>query len=476
MENKNLIQRCEIGMVGLGVMGRNLLLNMADHGFSVAGYDKDLSQVEALRKEAEKRDIHCTANLQNFILSLRLPRTIILLVPAGAPVDSVIDDLFGYLQKDDLILDSGNSYFKDTNLRTIRLNEKGILFMGMGISGGEEGARHGASIMPGGLKEAYERVKPVLEAVAARVNGEPCVTYLGPLSAGHFVKMVHNGIEYGLMQLISETYALMKLALGFSDDQLQSIYSEWNDGELNGFLMEITSNIFGKLDEKTGKRLVDEILDVARQKGTGMWTSQSAMELQVPIPTIDLAVAMRDLSVFEKQREMADKIYQHPATHFSGDRIKFLEQLHNAFYVSMLTTYAQGFALLAAASDKYGYHLDPESVARIWRGGCIIRSALLEDIQAAYHSKRDLLNLLLDPNLAEKIKKNLENLRQIVCQAGTLGIPIPCIMASLGYLDAYSSSWLPANLIQAQRDYFGAHTYERIDSKGTYHTEWLKGL
>lgn len=475
MEKPNSKKGYEIGMVGLGVMGRNLLLNMADHGFSVAGYDNDPAKVEALRKEAEKRDIHCTGSLQEFISSLRQPRAIILLVPAGAPVDSVINEMLVHLQKDDLIIDSGNSYFKDTNLRTIRLKEKGILFMGMGISGGEEGARHGASIMPGGLKKAYDRVKPILEAVAARVNGEPCVTYLGPLSAGHFVKMVHNGIEYGLMQLISETYGLMKLVLGYSEDELKTIYSEWNKGELNGFLMEITSNIFGKVDEKTGKRLIDEILDVARQKGTGMWTSQSAMELQVPVPTIDMAVAMRDLSVFEKQRQMAGKIFQHQEINFTGDRKKFLRQLRKAFYVSVITTYAQGFALLVAASDKYGYHLDLEALARIWRGGCIIRAAILEDVQAAFHAKHDLLNLLLDPKLSEKIKENLENLRQIVCQAGTLGIPIPGIMASLGYLDAYRSSWLPANLIQAQRDYFGAHTYERVDEKGTYHTEWLKG-
>jgi 6-phosphogluconate dehydrogenase len=346
----------------------------------------------------------------------------------------------------------------------------------MGISGGEEGARLGASIMPGGLKEAYERVKPVLEAVAARVGDEPCVTYLGPSSAGHFVKMVHNGIEYGLMQLISETYALMKLALGYSDDELKTIYSEWNNGELNGFLIEITGNIFGKADERTGKRLIDEILDVARQKGTGMWTSQSAMELQVPVPTIDIAVAMRDLSVFEEQRQMADRIFPHQEINFTGNGKLFLAQLRNAYYVSAITAYAQGFALLTAASDKYGYHLDREAVARIWRGGCIIRAAVLEDIQAAFHAKPGLLNFLLDPNISEKIKKYLEDLRQIVCQAGTMGIPIPGIMASLGYIDAYRSSWLPANLIQAQRDYFGAHTYERIDAKGTYHTEWLKGL
>jgi 6-phosphogluconate dehydrogenase len=468
-------QQYEIGMIGLGVMGRNLLLNMADHGFSVAGYDKDPTKVEAMRKEAEKRDIRCTANLKEFISSMSFPRTIILLVPAGAPVDSVIKELSPHLQKDDLIIDSGNSYFKDTDLRTIRLKKNGILFMGMGISGGEEGARHGASIMPGGLKKAYERVKPILEAVAARVNGEPCVTYLGPFSAGHFVKMVHNGIEYGLMQLISETYALMKLILGFSEDQLQNVYSEWNKGELNGFLMEITGNIFGRVDDKTGKRLIDEILDVARQKGTGMWTSQSAMELQVPVPTIDMAVAMRDLSVFEEQRETANKIYLDPKSSFSGDKIKFLIQLRKALYVSMLTIYAQGFALLLAASDKYGYHLDPEAIARIWRGGCIIRAALLEDIQAAFHSKHDLLNLLLDPYLSKEIRENQEDLRQVVCQASIMGVPVPGIMASLGYLDAFSSAWLPANLIQAQRDYFGAHTYERIDEKGTYHTEWLKG-
>jgi 6-phosphogluconate dehydrogenase len=397
-----------------------------------------------------------------------------LLVPAGAPVDAVIAELLVHLQKDDLIIDSGNSYFKDTNLRTTRLQEKGIQFMGMGISGGEEGARHGASIMPGGLKESFERVRLILEAVAAEVDGEPCVSYLGSQSAGHFVKMVHNGIEYGIMQLISETYAFMKQILGFSDDELQKTYSEWNKGELNGYLMEITSNIFGKVDEKTGKRLIDEILDVARQKGTGMWTSQSAMELQVPVPTIDMAVSMRDLSVFEEQREMADKIFQYREQQFTGNREKILAQLHKAFYASMLTTYTQGFALLTVASDKYGYHLDLETIARIWRGGCIIRAAILEDIKAAFHTKRDLANLLLDPKISQKIKENQEGLRQIVCTASSMGIPIPCLMASLGYLDAFHSSWLPANLIQAHRDYFGAHTYERIDAKGTFHTEWQK--
>lgn len=462
-------------MVGLGVMGRNLLLNIADHGFSVAGYDTDQAKVEALQKEGGNKGIHCTTDLGEFLEILRKPRSIILLVPAGAPVDSVINETLVHLEKNDLIIDTGNSYFKDTDLRTIRLKEKGILFMGMGISGGEDGARNGASIMPGGVKEAYERIRPVLESVAAKVNGEPCVAYLGPSSSGHFVKMVHNGIEYGLMQLISETYAVMKLTLGFTENELQTTYKEWNSGELNGFLMEITGNIFSRRDEKTGKWLIDEILDVARQKGTGMWTSQSAMELQVPVPTIDIAVAMRDLSVFEEQRGLADKIYRVTTPPFTGDRKKFLIQLEKSLYLSMLITYAQGFAILIAASEKYGYHLDLESISRIWRGGCIIRSAILDDIQKAFHAKPDLLSLLFDPKLSQKIKFNMENLRQTVCLAGSMGIPIPGIMASLGYIDAYRSLWLPANLIQAQRDYFGGHTYERIDAKGTYHTEWLKG-
>lgn len=463
----------EIGMVGLGVMGRNLLLNMADHGFSVAGFDIDATKVDALRQEAEKRNIHCTDNLQEFISSLRKPRAIILLVPAGGTVDTIISQMTGYLQKDDLIIDSGNSYFKDSNLRTVSLNEKGIQFMGMGISGGEEGARLGASIMPGGSRESYERVKAILEAVAAKVNEEPCVAYLGPSSAGHFVKMVHNGIEYGIMQLISETYALMRQLLGFSDQELHEIYDDWNKNELSSFLMEITGNIFCKVDEDTGKDLINEILDVARQKGTGMWTSQSAMELQVPIPTIDIAVIMRDLTALEDQRDGAHKLYQRSVP-VVGDRELFVSQLRKAYFVSMLTTYSQGFALLAVASDKYGYQLDLEEVARIWRGGCIIRASVLDDIKAAFHAKPDLSNLLLDPALSQKILENQDNLRQIVSQSSLAGIPIPGLMASLSYLDAFSSSWLPANLIQAQRDYFGAHTYERIDAKGTFHTDWQK--
>jgi 6-phosphogluconate dehydrogenase len=339
------------------------------------------------------------------------------------------------------------------------------------VSGGEEGARHGPSIMPGGPRVAYERVRPVLEDVAARVNGDPCVTYLGPGSAGHFVKMVHNGIEYGVMQIIAETYDLMKRGLGLSDDELHAVYGKWNQGELNSYLMEITRQIFSKADEKTGERLIDEILDVAKQKGTGMWTSQSAMELQVPIPTIDLAVAMRDMSVFAGEREQAGAIYRRPIRRLSNDRNLFLEQLYRALYPTIIITYAQGLALLAAASDKHAYHLDLEAVARIWRGGCIIRAAL-EDICAAFHARPDLPNLLLAPNLWRRIMEHQEDLRQVVCRAAESGLPAPGFMVSLGYFDAYCSAWLPANLIQAQRDYFGAHTYERIDAKGSFHAIW----
>jgi len=397
-----------------------------------------------------------------------------MLVPAGAPVDSVIKDLLPHLDKGDLIIDAGNSYFKDTDLRARSLAAKGIQFLGVGVSGGEEGARHGPSIMPGGPKEAYELVRPVFEAAAAKVNGDPCVTWLGPGSAGHFVKMVHNGIEYGIMQLIAETYDLMKRGLDLNDDEMHEVFALWNEGELNGYLVEITSHIFSKQDEKTGKRLIDEILDVAKQKGTGMWTSQSAMELQVPLPTIDLAVAMRDLSVFAKEREQAGAIYQRSLRDFNSDRETFLTQLRHALYASMIITYAQGLELLAVASDKYEYHLDLEAVARIWRGGCIIRAVLLEDICAAFRARGDLPNLLLDPNLSNKVSEHEEDLRRVVCQAAESGVPAPGLMVSLGYLDAYRSAWLPANLIQAQRDYFGAHTYERIDAKGAFHTQWEK--
>jgi 6-phosphogluconate dehydrogenase len=474
MTNTQTQQKSEIGMVGLGVMGRNFVLNMADHGCAVAGYDKDQAKVETLRQESAQRNIGAAADIIDFIALLRKPRAVIMLVPAGAPVDSVINDLLPHLESGDLIIDAGNSYFKDTDVRARNLTAKGIQFLGVGVSGGEEGARHGPSIMPGGPKAAYERVRSVFEAAAAKVNGEPCVTYLGPGSAGHFVKMVHNGIEYAVMQLIAETYDLMKRGLGMNDEDMGKVYASWNKGELNGYLVEITSQIFSKQDEKTGKRLIDEILDVARQNGTGLWTSQSAMELQVPSPTIDLAVAMRDMSMFAKERQQAGAIYQRVMPRCKSDRVTFVTQLGRALYAGLIMCYAQGMALLAAASVKYKYDLDLEAVARIWRGGCIIRAALLDDICAAFRAKRDLPNLLLDPNLSRKLMEHQEDLRQVVCQAAESGLPAPGLMVSLGYFDAYRSVSTPANLIQAQRDFFGSHTYERIDAKGTFHTEWEK--
>jgi 6-phosphogluconate dehydrogenase len=467
-------QRYEIGMVGLGVMGRNMLLNMADHGFAVAGYDKDIGKVEALQKESAGNDVHGAANIEDFIALLRPPRAVMMLVPAGPPVDSVIGDLLPHLEKGDLIVDAGNSYFKDTNLRARNLAAQGIQFLGVGVSGGEEGARHGPSIMPGGPQEAYERVRPVLEAIAAKVNGDPCVAYLGPGSAGHFVKTVHNGIEYALMQLLAETYDLMKRGLGLNDGQLRDVYNTWNQGELNGYLVEITGRIFGKTDETTGKPLIDEILNVAKQNGTGMWTSQSAMELQVPMPTVDLAVAMRDLSVLEKQRQTAGGIYQRPIPPFAGQRKAFVDRLGHALYAATIMSYAQGMAVLAAASEKYGYSFNLETVARIWRGGCIIRAALLEDIRTAYRREPGLSNLLLDPDLSKKVMAREEDLRRVVSTAVELGLPAPCFMTAVSYLDSYRSAWQPANLIQAQRDFFGSHTYERIDIKGTFHTDWTK--
>lgn len=468
-------EKYEIGMIGLGVMGRNLLLNMADKGFSVAGYDKDESKVKALQQEAEERDISGATDIKEFLSILRRPRAVIMLVPAGAPVDSVIKELEPLLESGDLIIDGGNSYFKDTNLRSRSLDKKGIRFIGVGVSGGEEGARHGPSIMPGGPKEAYERVRSVLEAASAKVRKDPCVTWLGPGSAGHFVKMVHNGIEYGVMQLISETYDIMKRGLGLSDDELHEAYDSWNKGNLNGYLVEITSHIFTKADKTTGKRLVDEILDVAKQKGTGMWTSQSAMELHIPVPTIDTAVMMRNMSMLESERQSASSALGEPDRRLSADRKTFIKQLEDAMYAGVLICYAQGMSVLSAASESYNYKLDLEAVARIWRGGCIIRAALLEDIMNVYRSQPGLANLLLDKGMSNKVKVRENDLRDVVITATKSGLAVPGFMSAIGYLDSLRSAWVPANLVQAQRDYFGAHTYERIDAKGTFHTEWEEG-
>ena len=467
-------QKAAIGMIGLGVMGRNLLLNMADHGFAVAGYDRDPEKVAALASEGTGKPVAAEKELANFLGRLKTPRTVMLLVPAGAPVDAVIAELLPHLAAGDLIIDGGNSYFEQTERRALELEKQGVQFLGVGVSGGEEGARRGPSIMPGGSREAYARVQGLFEAVAAKVEGAPCVTWLGPGSAGHYVKMVHNGIEYGLMQLIAESYDFMKRGLGLDNRRLREIYQQWNRGALNSFLLEITGDIFGQIDDRTGKDRIDVILDAARQKGTGMWTSQHAMSLQVPIPVIDMAVMMRSLSGYKAEREMAARDLGSGAQRSGEEPEALLGALENALYAAMVLTYAQGLALLQKASAERNYGLNLAEVASIWRGGCIIRAALLDDLASAYRRQPGLTHLLFDRELAQKVLERQQDLRRVVGSAVQLAIPIPALMAALAYFDGFRSAWLPANLIQAQRDYFGAHTYERIDAAGIFHSAWKR--
>ncbi|MBF9254893.1 NADP-dependent phosphogluconate dehydrogenase [Pontibacter sp. 172403-2] len=464
------------GMIGLGTMGRSLLLNMADHGFRVAGYDKDISKIDILEQEGRHVAVKGFDSLPDFVQSLQTPRAIMMLVPAGPIVDSVIADLLPLLDKGDILIDGGNSYFKDTTQRAEALEAKGLHFFGMGISGGEEGARRGPSMMPGGDKAAYEVVRPIFEAVAAKVNGEPCVTYIGPGAAGHFVKMVHNGIEYGLMQLIAETYEILRKGLQLDNAAINQVFKQWNEGRLQSFLLEITRDIFTYKEKGSDHHLVDDVLDVARSKGTGKWTSQEAMDLELPVPTIDIAVSMRDLSKYKALRVKAAEIYSNklPAGFAAESQDAFLQKLEQAFYFSMITTYAQGMHLLAKASVAYNYQLQLDQIAKIWRGGCIIRAAFLEDIYTAYQQKPDLAHLLLDQRVSALAQEAAPGMRAVVAAAVTSGIAIPAFTACLGYFDSIRNAHMPSNLIQAQRDYFGAHTYELIGKEGTFlHTEWL---
>ncbi|MGV3503636.1 MAG: NADP-dependent phosphogluconate dehydrogenase [Adhaeribacter sp.] len=464
----------DFGVVGLGVMGRNLLLNIADHDFAVAGLDLDPEKAAALEKEAAAgKAVRGTTNAADFVASLRRPRAVMLLVPAGKPVDAAIANLLPLLEAGDIVIDGGNSYFTDTDRRVATLAENGVHFFGMGISGGEKGARFGPSMMPGGDRQAYERLRPIFEAIAAKVNGEPCVTYLGNGSAGNYVKMVHNGIEYAIMQLIAETYDLLKRGLGFNDDELQALFQQWNQTELQSFLIEITGEILQKNDEQTGQRLVNVISDVARSKGTGKWTSQNAMDLQVPVPAIDMAVLMRDMSKYKEERVQAAALLGEAALPAAGvNKAEVAEQVRNAFYFAMLLTYAQGLVQLRVASQTYQYGLQLQEVARIWRGGCIIRAACLEDIRQAYDRNAELPNLLLDPKIGGDLRQRQQDVRTVLKAAIDRGIPMPAFMSTLAYFDAYRSETLPTNLIQAQRDYFGAHTYERVDQEGIFHTQW----
>lgn len=533
--------KAQFGMVGLGTMGRNFLLNVAGHGFSCVGYDLDSEKRRLLLEEGAGLKIEVGETIGEFVEKLAPPRNIMLLVPAGPIVDSVINNLLPNLEKDDLIIDGGNSHFTDTERREATLIAKGIEFMGVGVSGGEEGARHGASIMPGGNPAFYERVAPILQAVAAKVNGEPCVAYMGPSSAGHFVKMVHNGIEYGLMQILAETYDFMLRVLKLDYAGMSDIFARWNDSDLNSFLVEVTAEVLRKVDAETGQPLVEMILDKAAQKGTGKWTSQAAMDFGVPIPTIDSAVSMRQISAQKETRILLAQKYSSAAAVAAGNlstdgetvksepqfdlkaqlareevktiasehqkaaldsadpaanggdsrisdpqnkriRDEFFDQsessverLKNALLSSFITIYAQGLSLLQSASIEKEYGLNLAEIAKIWRGGCIIRSALLEDMRRAFTANPRLPNLLLDDKFAQILDANRHDWRIVNEMFTASRVPSMALSSALGYFDAFRSERLPANLIQAQRDYFGAHTYQRIDKEGIFHTPDWKG-
>jgi 6-phosphogluconate dehydrogenase len=468
--------KADIGLIGLAVMGQNLVLNMESKGYCVAVYNRTAERTrEFIDGPAKgKERIIPAYTLEEFVASLSRPRKIMIMVKAGKPVDDVIDSLVPLLDEGDIVIDGGNSYFKDTIRRTEQLVQKGILYMGVGVSGGEEGALKGPSIMPGGSYEAWKQVGKILRDIAAKVgDGIPCCDYVGPDGAGHYVKMVHNGIEYGDMQLISEAYFLMKELLGLSAPEMQPIFQKWNEGELNSYLIEITADILGRIDEETGLPMVDVILDRAGQKGTGKWTSQDALDLGVAIPTITEAVFARCISAIKEERVAASKVLKGPQAKFDGDREQLIEDIGRALYASKICSYAQGFALLKQASETYNWNLKLGDIALLWRGGCIIRAQFLERIKEAYTRNPSLANLLLDPYFKEVVEKAQDSWRRVVSLAVQYGVPVPCFSSALFYYDSYRRDKLPANLIQAQRDYFGAHTYERVDREGTFHTDWL---
>ncbi|WP_369546470.1 NADP-dependent phosphogluconate dehydrogenase [Bacillus velezensis] len=465
----------QIGVIGLAVMGKNLALNIESRGFSVSVYNRSSSKTEEFLEEAKGKNVVGTYSIEEFVQSLETPRKILLMVKAGTATDATIQSLLPHLEKDDILIDGGNTYYKDTQRRNKELAESGIHFIGTGVSGGEEGALNGPSIMPGGQKEAHELVKPILEAISAKVDGEACTTYIGPDGAGHYVKMVHNGIEYGDMQLISESYFILKQVLGLSAEELHEVFAEWNKGELDSYLIEITADIFTKKDEETGKPLVDVILDKAGQKGTGKWTSQSALDLGVPLPIITESVFARFISAMKEERVKASSLLSGPDVKpVTENKEELIEAVRKALFMSKICSYAQGFAQMKAASEEYNWDLKYGEIAMIFRGGCIIRAAFLQKIKDAYDREPELDNLLLDSyfkNIAESYQGAL---RQVISLAVAQGVPVPSFSSALAYYDSYRTAVLPANLIQAQRDYFGAHTYERTDKEGIFHTEWMK--
>ncbi len=465
----------QIGVIGLAVMGKNLALNIESRGFSVSVYNRSSSKTEEFLQEATGKNVVGTYSIEEFVQSLETPRKILLMVKAGTATDATIQSLLPHLEKDDILIDGGNTYYKDTQRRNKELAESGIHFIGTGVSGGEEGALKGPSIMPGGQKEAHELVKPILEAISAKVDGEPCTTYIGPDGAGHYVKMVHNGIEYGDMQLISESYFILKQVLGLSADELHDVFAEWNKGELDSYLIEITADIFTKKDEETGKPLVDVILDKAGQKGTGKWTSQSALDLGVPLPIITESVFARFISAMKEERVKASGILSGPDVKpVTENKAELIEAVRKALFMSKICSYAQGFAQMKAASEEYNWDLKYGEIAMIFRGGCIIRAAFLQKIKEAYDREPELANLLLDSYFKNIVESYQGALRQVISLAVAQGVPVPSFSSALAYYDSYRTAVLPANLIQAQRDYFGAHTYERTDREGIFHTEWMK--
>lgn len=464
------------GVIGLAVMGENLALNVERNGFPVAVYNRTAEKTrDFMAKRAAGKNIQATYTLEEFVAALERPRRILVMVKAGKPVDAVIGQLKPLLDEGDMIIDGGNSLYEDTERRVQELESTGLRFIGMGVSGGEEGALNGPSLMPGGTKAAYDSIEPIVTKIAAQVDDGPCVTYIGPGGSGHYVKMVHNGIEYGDMQLIAEAYDLLKNVLGLSHEQLADVFAEWNlTDELNSFLIEITADIFTNIDSETGKPLVELILDAAGQKGTGRWTVINALEMGVTIPTIAAAVNARIISSIKQERVKASKQLEGPSGHFQGDVKTAINQIRDALYCSKICSYAQGMALLGVASKTYDYNLDLGETARIWKGGCIIRAGFLNKIKHAFDQDPTLSNLLLAPEFKQTILDRQDAWREVIATAAKLGIPVPAFSASLDYFDSYRRDRLPQNLTQAQRDYFGAHTFERVDKDGVFHHEWSK--
>ncbi|VAY02204.1 6-phosphogluconate dehydrogenase, decarboxylating [Arsenophonus endosymbiont of Aleurodicus dispersus] len=465
----------QIGVVGMAIMGRNLALNIESRGYSVSIFNRSKEKTDEVIAENQGRKLIPCHTIKEFVDSLETPHRILLMVKAGEATDKTITSLTPYLNKGDILIDGGNTYFKDTIRRHQELSAQGFHFIGTGFSGGEEGALKGPSIMPGGKKQAYDLVAPIFKKIAAKADGEPCVSYIGPDGAGHYIKMVHNGIEYGDMQLIAEVYSILKNTLKLNNEELADIFTEWNKGELSSYLIKITADILRKKEEKTDNYLIDVILDKAANKGTGKWTIQSALDLEVPITLITESVLVRYLSFLKEQRVAAAKILSGPVVNtFKGDKSEFFEKVYRALYLGKIVSYAQGFQQLKAASDEYQWQLNYGEIAKIFRAGCIIRAQFLQKITDAYIQNPSLANLMLAPYFRNITDKYQQSLRDIVCFGIQNGIPLPTLTAAISYYDSYRSAVLPANLIQAQRDYFGAHTYTRIDKEGTFHTAWLE--